>query len=270
MDIMVHPGVDGRGLGAFMNLMLFRRFPIAIVTGCNATSRNLISRMFHHTTDLVFWKAVMASKPLVQRLYNGPFSKNIADSVDLVLAAARWSRNVVAPSGTHIRECSRFDERVTELSRRCERLGRVMVRRDADYLNWRFFDKPRCHYRAYAAFTGDRIDGYVVTRLNLARPNPHREGDIVDWLAVETIDGTESPLAALIGHALNALIQEGAGTVGCAAHGAGLEVVAATNGFRRRGAQRIPFFVRAAVPSVQSRLSLETGWYLTRADLDVE
>jgi hypothetical protein len=270
MDIMVHPDVDGRGLGAFMNLMLFRRFPIAIVTGCNATSKNLISRMFHHTTDLVFWKTVMASQPLVQRVYNGPFSKNIADSVDLMLAAARWTRNVDLPSGIHIRECTRFDERVTDLSRRCERLGRVIVRRDADYLNWRFFDNPRCRYRAYVAFRGDRIDGYVVTQLNLARHNPHREGDIVDWLAVEDVDGTESPLAALIEHGLKALIKDGAGIVSCAAHGAGLGVAAATNGFRRRDAQRIPFFVRAGVPRVQSRLSSEAGWYLTRADLDVE
>ena len=60
LDIMVHPAMDGRGLGAFMNLMLFRRFPIAIVTGCNDSSRNLISRMFQHTADLVFWKTVMA------------------------------------------------------------------------------------------------------------------------------------------------------------------------------------------------------------------
>lgn len=270
MDIMVHPHVDGRGLGAFMNLMLFRRFPIAIVTGCNATSRNLISRMFHHTTDLVFWKTVMASQPLVERVYNGPFSKRIANSVDFVLAAARWSRNVVVPSGIHIRECSRFDESVTELSRRCERTGRVMVRRDAEYLNWRFFDNPRCSYRAYVAFKGDRLEGYVVTRLNVARSNPHREGDIVDWLAVDGIDGTDSPLAALIGHALKSLIHEGAGIVGCAAHGANLERVAVMNGFRRRDAQRIPFFVRAGMPRVQSRLASAAGWYLTRADLDVE
>lgn len=270
LDIMVHPEIDGWGLGAFMNLMLFRHFPITIVTGCNDSSRHLISRMFQHTADLAFWKTVMASRPLIERLYNGPLSRTVSGGVDLVLAAARWSRNIKLPAGVHIREIVKFDDGVTDLCLRCERPGRVLVRRDADYLNWRFFENPRCQYRAWGAFTGNGLDGYVITRLNLARSNPRREGDIVDWLATGDTDKSRVALPALIRHSVKSLIIDGAGMVTCAAHGADVGPALEANGFRLRDGQQIPFFVKAGSADLHQRLASEPGWFLTRADLDVE
>jgi GNAT superfamily N-acetyltransferase len=270
LDIMVRPDMDGRGLGAFMNLMLFKRFPITIVTGCNASSEHLISRMFHHTTDLVFWKTVMASHTLIERLYTGPLSRTLASGADLLLALARWNRDRGLPTGMNVRELSGFDDRVTDLSLRCEQPGRVLVRRDAEYLNWRFFENPRCRYRAYGAFTGDRLDGYVVTRLNLSRPNPRREGEIVDWLVAGNPDDPHHSLSALVACGLKGLIREGAGLVTCAAHGADVARAVEANGFRLREGQRIPFFVRAGAADLHQRLTSEPGWFLTRGDLDVE
>ena len=270
LDIMVHPDMDGRGLGAFMNLMLFRRFPITLVMGCNASSERLIARLFHHTADLVFWKTVMASHSLIERVYRGPLSRIIARAADLLLAIGHWSRDIVLPAGMHLRELTRFDDRVTDLSLRCELPGRVLVRRDAEYLNWRFFENPRCRYRAYAAFRGDRLDGYLLTRLNLSRPNPRHEGEIVDWLVAGDPEDPHSALSPLIAHGLKGLIRAGAGLVSCAAHRDDATPALEANGFLRRDGQRIPFFVRAAAADVHQRLTSEAGWFLTRGDLDVE
>jgi len=271
LDIMVHPGLEGRGLGAFMNLVLFDRFPITIVTGSNPASHHLLTRMFHHTLDLVFWKALIESRGLIEtRLPLGPLAGVVAVGADAALALARRARRRKPRSGLDIRELTSFDQRATELALRVERPGRIMVRRDAEYLNWRFLRNPRCEYRAFGAFAGDRMAGYLVSRFNLARPNPRREGEVVDWLADDSHDDGLSPLDALLATALDTHVEAGAGLVTCAAYGAGIEAAARANGFRLRERQTIPFFVRAAQEDVHRRLSSGEGWFVTRGDLDVE
>ena len=109
----------------------------------------------------------------------------------------------------------------------------------------------------------------MVTRLNLNRPNPRREGEIVDWLAKDAA-GQTSALPALLTAAVEDLVSDGAGFVTCAAHGAEIEAAADSSGFRFREGQRIPFFVRASSSTLHRRLSSAPGWFLTRCDLDVE
>ena len=73
LDIMVRPDLDGLGLGVFMNLMLFKHFPITLVTGSNEKSHQLLKRMFHHTVDLRFWKAaIRAQGPHAREGQPGP------------------------------------------------------------------------------------------------------------------------------------------------------------------------------------------------------
>jgi hypothetical protein len=270
MDIMVRPDVDGRGLGTFMNLMLFRHFPVTLVTGSNASSHQLLSRMYHHTLDLVFWKTLIASREVIeQRLKAGPVSGVIAAGADVVLGVLRRGRRTPPPPGVEVRQISRFDAQVDALSQLFEQPGRIIVRRSAEYLNWRFVENSRCRYRIFGAFADDGLQGYVVTRLNLSRPNPRREGEIVDWLA-QGAAGPKSALPALLTAAVEDLVSDGAGFVTCAAHGAEIEAAADSSGFRFREGQRIPFFVRASSSTLHRRLSSAPGWFLTRGDLDVE
>ncbi len=270
MDIMVSPDVDGRGLGTFMNLMLFRQFPVTLVTGSNASSHQLLTRMFHHTLDLVFWKTLIASREVIeQRFKAGPVSGVIAAGADLVLSMIRRRRRRPPPPGIEVKQMSRFDAQVDTLSHVFEQPGRIIVRRNAEYLNWRFVENARCRYRLFGAFAGETLKGYVVTRLNLNRPNPRHEGEIVDWLA-QGASGPNSPLPALLTAAVDDLVSTGAGFVTCAAHGAEIEAAADSSGFRFREGQRIPFFVRASSATLHRRLSSAPGWFVTRGDLDVE
>ena len=268
LDIMVRPDYEGRGLGAMMNLLLFRNFPILLVTGSNDASHNLISRMFEHAADLVFWKTIVGSHHLIDPSANR-VTRLVATAANALLSVVHSRRLPTAPANVDIRELAQFDD-TNDLLHHYERPGRIMVRRSAEYLNWRFLQNPRCRYRAFGAFVGDRLDGYVVTRLNLARHNPRREAEIVDWLAAPAVTDRPSSLPALFAMALGTLKSGGAGLVTCAAHDAGELDAAEANGFVRRTTQRIPFFVRAAAADVQARLASESGWFLTRGDLDVE
>ena len=269
LDIMVRPDLDGLGLGAFMNLMLFRRFPIVLVTGSNARSHQLLCRMFQHTLNLQVWKTVIKSAALFdKRRRFRPLAATVSPGVDLMLRIARAFRQTRPPTGTAIRELTEFDGRVTDLSRRCEVDGRVLVRRCAEYLNWRFFQNPRCPYRVFGAFSDDRLDGYLVTRFNRARTNPRREGEVVDWLVPRDLE--HAVLGALLHTGVGALAADGARLIGCSVFDAGIHAVLRANGFFVRPDERLPFFVKAADPVVQHRLSSTAGWFVTLGDFDVE
>lgn len=271
LDIMVRPDLDGRGLGAVMNLALFRHFPIVLVTGSNDRSHQLLRRLFQHTLDLQSWKTVIESGAVLKdRPGFAPFAGMLAPGVDLLLRVARARRRIGLPLGTTIQEITGFDSRVNDLSRRCEVKGRVLARRSAEYLNWRFCQNPRCTYRVFGAFTSGRLDGYVVTRFNLARPNRRREAEVVDWLAAPDLEHAERLLRALLQSAVDALAGSGARLVSCSAFDAGIERVLDANGFRVRPGETLPFFVKAADPGVQQRLASTAGWFVTLGDFDVE
>jgi hypothetical protein len=271
LDIMVRPDLDGLGLGVFMNLMLFKHFPITLVTGSNEKSHQLLKRMFHHTVDLRFWKAAIRARAIMHEKVNlGPLSSVVAPPVDLVLEFLRARRRLAPPDGITIKPIASFDSRVVELSRRCELSGRLVVRRSDEYLNWRFAQNPRCRHHIFGAFRGEDLEGYVVARLNLARPNPRRQAEIVDWLAMPVTHPSDSVLPALIQAATEQMIRDGAGIVSCAGVSDDLAPAMSATGFRFRPAERLPFFVRAADPEVHRRLTSGCGWYLTRGDWDVE
>jgi hypothetical protein len=268
LDIMVRPDLDGLGLGAFMNLALFKRFPVVLVTGSNQRSHNLLTRMFHHTTDLRFWKLPVSGRLLLDaRIGLGPLAALAALPVDALLRLRRAAARLSMPAGVVIRELTEFGAEVVELSRRCEVPGRLLVRRSDEYLNWRFVRNPRCRYEILGAFSDRGLEGYVVTRFNRARPNQRREADIVDWLA----PGAASFIfAALVRAAVERLIRSGAGIITCAAASAEAAVAMQANGFYLRPDERLPFFVRAADPALHSRLTVASDWFLTRGDFDVE
>jgi hypothetical protein len=271
LDIMVRPDVDGQGLGVLMNLVIFKHFPITLVTGGNERSRNLISRLFRHVIDLHVWKAIIKSRENVERrLGPGPVASAVAMVGDLFLAMDRRNWRHPLPKNLEIRELTRFDSWVMVLSQEFERTGRILVRRSPEYLNWRFVRNPRCRYRILGGLVGGKIVGYVVTRFNLSRPNPRKEAEIVDYLALPTIGGEISPLPFLIRAAVDQLVREGACLVSCTAFDDAIQTAVEASGLHRRPDERLPFFVQASPTALHERLSAGQGWYLTGCDSDVE
>jgi hypothetical protein len=77
-------------------------------------------------------------------------------------------------------------------------------------------------------------------------------------------------LPGLIRAAVERLIRDGAGIVSCAASNVDIEETMRLTGFHFRPGEKLPFFVHAADPKVQERLSVGRDWFLTRGDHDVE
>ena len=206
LDIMVRRDFEGRGIGGFMNLVLLQRFPVSMVTGSNAESHRLIGRSWQHILDLCGWKLPIASSQYLDRHLGRIGSMMLAPAADWALALDRRRRRSTHPS-LEIREIAAFDESLTSLSAQVEGPGQIGVRRSPDYLNWRYFRNPRCAYRVVAGLLDGVLAGYVVTRFNLRRPNPGRQAEIVDWLALPGPEAGSSPLDHLLGQIVSGRLE---------------------------------------------------------------
>lgn len=271
LDIMVHPSVDGLGIGALVNLLLFARYPLMLVMGTSERSRSLIGRMFVEVTALGVSKLVLRSGPVLDgRLKPGLAVPVVAPAIDVLLRLRRLATRQSARDLV-VARLARFDEAVTALAARAEGPGRLVVRRTADYLNWRFVENPRCAHAVFGAFRQNRLVGYVVTRFNTARPNLRGEAEIVDWI----VDGGTAPedaarvMTALLQVALDDMQRQGASIVKHLTSDAQSQRLARRSGFVFRPDERLPFFFHASEPGLAARLA-SGGWYLTACDFDVD
>lgn len=97
----------------------------------------------------------------------------------------------------------RFDAEVDDIAKEVERRFAFMVRRDHDYLNWRFIDAPSGLFRAHGVYEpSGKLRGYAV--IQLPRPG-ETVGYLVDLLAVD-----EEAFAAAMDAALGHLRKAGA------------------------------------------------------------
>jgi hypothetical protein len=86
------------------------------------------------------------------------------------------------PSDYQLEKASCFDERANDLWEQASVAHKVLVVRDAEYLNWRYFENPEGDYVIFLARRDDEIIGYLVltcdTRFGL------RVGYVVDMLTI--------------------------------------------------------------------------------------
>ncbi len=111
-----------------------------------------------------------------------------------------------------IDKVARFDDAFDAFWARVEQKYPVALVRDAAWLNWRYKDVPTRDYRALAAYDGQRLAGYAVTRFSMFQGV--RTGLIVDLLVEPTQQG-EQAAQALVAEATSFFIQEGLHLAGC-------------------------------------------------------
>ncbi len=207
LDIMVQPAVDGLGIGALINLLLFGRYPLILVTGTSQRSRSLIGRMFAEVAALGVSKLILRSRPVLEgRLRPRLAVQAAAPIADVLLRLRRLAARRAAARDVCVRRLAAFDEEVTALVARGERAGRIVVKRTARYLNWRFVSNPRCAHTIFGAFRDGRLAGFIVTRFNTARPNPRGEAEIVDWFV--DCDAPPEEAGAVMGALLEAGVDD--------------------------------------------------------------
>lgn len=108
------------------------------------------------------------------------------------------------PAAFEVAPLASFPREVADLSRAVEPRFALMVRRDAEYLDWRFLRAPSGLHRALALRAEGRLAGYVVVQL----PRPGETGGyLVDVLAAD-----DRAVAASVEAGLDRLAASGAST----------------------------------------------------------
>ncbi|MCY2961865.1 MAG: GNAT family N-acetyltransferase [Planctomycetota bacterium] len=164
------------------------------------------------------------------------------------------------------RRLSAFPPEVADLSRRVEPRFSLMVRRDADYLDWRFLRGSSGLHRAIGLYAGERFAGYVVVQV----PRPGESvGYLVDLLAED-----DAGVAAALEAGLAELEGSGAAVVQATAiDGSWWNEVLAVAGFQPPKPDNhltVIVHVHDAAHPLGAAARDPRRWYLTDGDRDDE
>lgn len=181
------------------------------------------------------------------------------------LAARGMKRMARALKGYEIRPLVGFPEEVGELSKRVEARYGFMVRRDAEYLTWRFQrGKSRLH-RCFGVYQDGGFRGYVVVQLP-------REGELHGFVVDLLAEGTARNACLAAG--LVALDYADASIVHASAvDGSGWATELRSAGFSPaadRNQMKIILHAHAAEHPVTQAARRTARWYFTDGDRDDE
>jgi len=273
MDIVVVPAIDGKGLGAWMNLALMERYPVILVVGSNQNSHKMLTRLFCELPGLQVWKLPISVRGTLKRRFRlGPLAAPLAFPVDLALKLRRKSKPVQCPSGIELQELTAVPADVDSYSKDSTR-GSILVDRTAEYLTWRFFENPRRDYRLLGLYEKGALMGYSVYRVYRSEENDQIEAGILDWFTTEGLcsaDG-EKPKYGLIllRETVEHLVRKGACMIHVSASDEYSRKVLGGLEFRRRP-EGSPLFVYCSQPELRNRLLDGESWFLTEGDEDTD
>jgi hypothetical protein len=266
MDVMVQPRWNGLGLGAWMNLVLQRRYPVGFVVGATRDSYNLIRRVFHILPERRSWKLLVRSEEYLRRKTPGlarvPGAARVANT-----ALGLWRRgfNLRRSSWVQIEPLANpvsEEAAIAALDLSMASIGLTFERRTARYLEWRYLVNPRRSYRFWAARRDGKLRGLLITRAVKDR------GELVDWLWDATAPEPERSalLTALFLHGIAHLAPSGVAMAWTRTLDSFSEEVAARSGLRLRP-DRDTVGMYAHSPARQEQLA-GARWFLTLGDSD--
>jgi hypothetical protein len=181
-----------------------------------------------------------------------------------VTASARRGRYASRPRAGNIAAVDRFDEPFDGLAAGLTP-ARIMVIRDAAYLNWRYVDCPTVAYGRYAARTEAAVSGFVVF-------HAYQADGVIRGIIDELVCSPDDPdtVEQLVTAALSDLTAAGAVNAVCwlpAWHPLAARLRAL--GFRDREARNELIVYRPkSTRSELVHLTEERHWYYTHGDSD--
>jgi GNAT superfamily N-acetyltransferase len=160
-DAMVAPERDGQGLGEALLRTWDRNSGAALALDMAPESRELLARLHWPDSHVV----PCLVKPLTRRAVRLP---NLPTFVNRVMSALMFPIVQIVSRSRPLRaECEpirRFDVAFTALWERLAPKFDLAVRRDAPYLNWRYFEPPHVRYSVVALKRHGSVHGYAVYR----------------------------------------------------------------------------------------------------------
>lgn len=265
IELFVDPAHRWRGLGAILTQVATAAFEVVMGTELSDSAYSVLERagwselgtlpLFARPLDLaeVLGARLPGRVPASARRAMGPVLRAADAAVDAGLAVA----------GLEVREVRRFGDEIDALWRLVSGRHRVIVRRDAAFLNHRFAEFPDPgRYRLLEFHRGSRLVGYSVLRLGLRHGLP--TGDVVDHLAAP---GYTLPILA---RSLERLRREGAKMAYLVHLGADEKALGWLGFSRRDTGWRTMVDPSGLPPTARAQVRRRGGWYVTGGDSNLD
>jgi len=178
MDVMVAPERQRQGLGE----VLFRTWDEHVGASLGLGLSDSSYRLFQKLRWPNVGPVPCLVKPLTRRALRRPnWPMPINRLVSAVTLPFVWVIARAKPLRAEVEPVGRFDDEFNALWERLAPRFAFIVRRDAPYLNWKFFEPPHVRYSVVALRRGSDLHGYAVYRH--AREPRGRVTLLVDFLA---------------------------------------------------------------------------------------
>jgi len=162
-----------------------------------------------------------------------------------------------------ITEASSFDERINEFWNRVSKNYSIIVVRNRNYLNWRYFGRPDLNYKVLLAEDDGHIEGYLV--MSTQKSERGKVGYIVDVLS-----SSKDIFLNLIHTSIEYLSRQSVDSVRCLMTKDHIWYKALKeNGFTSYLQQRLRFIARINSLHFLQQYKTAKEWYLTYGDSDM-
>lgn len=190
MDILLEHQTRARGLGVWLNQAVFSGSDFTLAVGGNEFSAGTVKRLFTPLPPVETWaQPIDIGRYARRRLGSSPPAALAIATANLALRSWRRVSTRGGSGKLRVDPVDRFDGSVEALAPVPAR-GRLIVERNAHYLNYRLLDNPRARYNVLGAWDAGVLAGYAAWR-----PVTGENGDsfvhIIDWSALASSGGAD-------------------------------------------------------------------------------
>jgi GNAT superfamily N-acetyltransferase len=284
-DLVVLPECRGEGIGQRLIQALAEYYKIYYTISCSGTTRRIFDRIEHLgyykfepiptyrrlvkvNKDSVFYFIMLKTQKYLW--LNRIAMIGCSIGLDIVIYKTAnllirirdlFERKTKKEYSSEIREIERFGNDIDSLWKRTNHKFRVIVKRDQQFLNWRFSDNNHLNYRKFINRRDGETRGYIVVRM----PDPTEldVGIIVDLYADP--DDNET-IKDLVRHAIE-FFDKNVKVIECPINQKNFQRILLKLGFFKMEKTEPIFFCLDS----RLRTKLEkwkNRWYITKADQD--
>lgn len=164
MDVFVNAEARGRGVGAQLFTTWSDHVEVALGLGLTPSSYGLFKKLRYHDVGPVpFFQKILDPRAVARRRLGAGLGTLAGPLLGGALALRHPTRGR-AHEDVAVRRAESFGPDFDGLWARAHRSYRMCVRRDAAYLGWKYGRCPHKQYEVRAAWRGDVLAGYAVSR----------------------------------------------------------------------------------------------------------
>lgn len=263
MDVFLRPEARGKGIGARLFTTWSDHVEVALGLGLTPSSYGLFKKLHYDDVGPVpFFQKILDPAAVARRRLGAALSALAGPLLRLGLAAAAPERARTA-YGVRVRPITSFGAEYDTLWEACHAGYAMCVRRDAEYLNWKYVACPTRAYTFHEARRGEALAGFAVSR--------HQDfggirlGWVIDVFAEPSDHETKD---ALLGAVLASFREAGVARAQAFSMNAALAGDLRRRGFLP-GRSPMQFCVRARVPSGDALAELGR-WHVVFGDSDMD